>query len=69
MEYFLDSFNFGLVKIDFSALGAYPGRDSVKSKMIAFPVNMERGNPSFHLPLAIHAIHGLFLFLKSYSQF
>ena len=65
---FLNSFYFGFIKIGFTALGTYPSRNSIHSEMVPFPVNMERRNPSFHLSLAVHAVHNIFLSFKSGSH-
>jgi len=64
----LNSFYFGFIKIGFTALGTYPSRNSIHSEMVPLPVNMERSNPSFHLSLAVHAVHNLFLSIKSCSH-
>jgi hypothetical protein len=64
----LNAFHLRLLKIDFTALDAYPGGDSVNSEVVTLPINIEWDNPSFHLSLAVHASHRRFLFWKSYSH-
>lgn len=44
-------------------LGTYPGRNSVHSDVIAFPVDVEGSDPPFHPTLAVHAVHRFFLCL------
>lgn len=61
----LDRIYFGSLKIDFAALTANPGSDSIEHEMIAIPIHMKWSRTSLHLGLTLDTFHRFVLTLKS----